>query len=217
MKNYFYIIALAIFFVSCEEEEEEEEYFDLNQTLINSNHLKVTNDYGYQPLYFDRIEFNRRKPIFEIGAVKYISYWSKYISPNLDRIYKMDSLQFFSNGIFINTLNDFEELETIDFYLFDFYDYDMDEKLDFRVMSLSRTTFKGEYYDYYFYDSEQMKMVHDKNWDWIKIDSIDRGNKKILTTFEGNDCKGSQKEYNVIARKLELIREIPVDKCLETY
>ena len=71
------------------------------------------------------------------------------------------------------------------------------------------------YYDYYIYDPITLKVHYEKDWEWVKIDSVDLKKKRILTVAEGNYCKFSKDEFKVNNRNLKLIKTHEYNFCDE--
>jgi hypothetical protein len=121
-------------------------------------------------------------------------------------------LECYKNDELINVFTDFIGLVDVDFFVFEFNDFNFDNYMDFRVLSVLGSSEDEVFYDYYFYDYEENQMVYDWDWNFVVIDSINPAKKKILTPeyFVGDGTK-KRAEFEVTDRNLKLLREIKVD------
>ncbi len=128
--------------------------------------------------------------------------------------YVIEKLECFRNNVLVGSFKKFEEVEIYLEYKFSFGDYNLDGHLDFTIASYERSG-KSMYYDYYIYDPNTHKVHYEKDWEWVKIDSVDLKKKRILTVAEGNHCEFSKDEFKVNNRNLQLIKTHEYNFCEE--
>jgi hypothetical protein len=155
-------------------------------------------------LKFKEYEFKAKIKIIKGDKT---SYWpsDKYV---------IEKLECFRNNVLVGTFKKFEEVVDYLEYKFSFGDYNLDGHLDFTIAAYERSG-KFMYYDYYIYDPNTHKVHYEKDWEWVKIDSVDLKKKRILTVAEGNYCKFSKDEFKVNNRNLQLIKTHGYNFCDE--
>lgn len=85
------------------------------------------------------------------------------------------------------------------------YDYNMDGVQDF---SIQRDCGKTCYEYYYLFDKVSSVFIHEKEWDYIRIQSLNKVKKEILTVPDGTALKGDYDWFQVKGNKLKLIKKM---------
>jgi hypothetical protein len=188
-------------------------YVDENEYLNCGNDSNaIDDDFGYESFDFYRANISYDNPNLFYKMFRFKSKWSRYVKPDKTITYQLDSLECYKNDELINVFTDFIGLVDVDFFVFEFNDFNFDNYMDFRVLSVLGSSEDEVFYDYYFYDYEENQMVYDWDWNFVVIDSINPAKKKILTPeyFVGDGTK-KRAEFEVTDRNLKLLREIKVD------
>lgn len=68
--------------------------------------------------------------------------------------------------------------------LISFFDFNLDGLIDFRI---TRDCGKNCYFSYYFYDNESNQFIHKKDWDYIRINKVNKREKLISLHPDGNN------------------------------
>lgn len=88
----------------------------------------------------------------------------------------------------IENLEDNVALGTI---YFNFYDYNLDGYLDFTLPINSRWLM------YYIFNPQTIQFEHLEDWDYLRIQKIDKKNKLILSEPDGNAMEDNRKIYKI--------------------
>ncbi|SDQ18726.1 XAC2610-related protein [Flagellimonas zhangzhouensis] len=128
---------------------------------------------------------------------------SKVVSKNLE--FKVDKFKFnfsWNNELsYSNNIGYYGGIQTLNIYLDDektqtiqniedgiglgkipfvFYDFNLDGNIDFSV------PINDNWSQYYIYNPTTKKFVHEEDWDYLKIQMIDKKNKKLLHLSKTN-------------------------------
>jgi len=135
---------------------------------------------------------------------------SKVVSKNLD--FKVDKFRFnfiWSNELsYSNNIGVYGGIQALDIYIDDektqtiqniedriglgeipfvFYDFNLDGNIDFSI------PINDNWSQYYIYNPSTKKFVHKEDWDFLKIQMIDKKNKRLLhlskTNFPDNQSR----------------------------
>lgn len=121
-------------------------------------------------------------------------------SDNLKRHYGgIGELKIYYKNQLFQTMNNIEDqaaMETVYMYLFDF---NMDGFLDF---SIRAECGKSCYYNYYLYNTQMKKFIHNKEWDVLRISKINKKTKQLLTYPDDYKDYSTQTLYKIINNKL---------------
>lgn len=127
-----------------------------------------------------------KSQIFKVNNFKFIVTWDKKLSysSNLKSHYGgVKELQIYREGKCINSFKNLEDPTALDRIVFRFYDYNLDGFIDFAIPIDSGNT---TWLKYYLYDSKTKTYNHKKEWDYLRIQKIDKTNKHILTQPDRN-------------------------------
>ncbi|MGR7813169.1 XAC2610-related protein [Lacinutrix undariae] len=98
----------------------------------------------------------------------------------------------------IQVLNDIEDTIALGEINFCFYDYNFDGELDFTI------PINYKWLRYYLFIPKSNKFENLKDWDYLKIQKVDKKNKRILTHPDGNATVDNRKTYKI--KGLDIIK-----------
>ncbi|ARV15785.1 XAC2610-related protein [Polaribacter sp. SA4-12] len=127
-----------------------------------------------------------KSQIFKVNNFKFIVTWDKKLSysSNFESHYGgIEELQIYKDGQCMNSFKNMEDPTALDRIVFRFYDYNLDGYIDFTVPIDSG---KNTWEKYYLYNPTKNKYEHIETWDYLRIQKIDKTNKRILTQPDGN-------------------------------
>ena len=101
-------------------------------------------------------------------------------SDNIGYYGGIKSLTIYKENKKLQIINDIEDNIALGFIFFRFYDYNFDGYLDFTLPINSRWEM------YFIYNPQTNKFDHREDWDYLRIQKIDRKNKRILSEQDGN-------------------------------
>jgi len=115
----------------------------------------------------------------------------------------ISSIKIYKNKALINTFSNIEDTVALGEIHLTFYDYNFDGHLDF---TLPIDCGKSCWYKYYLYNPKTNKFQHSKDWDYLRIQKINKEMKLILSQPDGAATESQQKVYQIDEFKLfELI------------
>lgn len=115
---------------------------------------------------------------FKVDKFEFKIEWQDKLShsPNLGYLGGIKSLKIYSKGILINDFKSIEDEVGLQEFIFDFYDFNLDGTIDFRI----RRECGGRcYYSYYLSNLKLNKFENLKEWDYIRIRALDFKNKLL--------------------------------------
>lgn len=132
---------------------------------------------------------------FEINGLIFNIKWNNKLShsDNIGYYGGIEKLIILSNGKVIQEIKNIEDNVALGMIPFSFYDYNFDGFIDFSIPLNDR------YPLYYLYNPILKKFIHQKDWDYLRIDKVDKTKKIILTT---PDRSSKTEIYRVINNKL---------------
>ncbi len=156
-----------------------------NQWLLFSEEYKVTKDVN------ETDNFNINNLTFEIAWDKDLSY-----SENIGYYGGIKSLTIYKNDKKLQTFRNIEDEIALGTISIDFYDYNLDGFIDFTL------PINENWNKYFIYNPITNMFEHLKDWDYLKIQKIDKINKQIISHPDGNALDINQKQYQIIGLKL---------------
>ena len=126
-------------------------------------------------------DFTVDKYLFKVIWDDKLSY-----SENIGFYGGVKSLKIVKGTKVLNDIKNIEDVIALNRVVFRFYDFNFDGYIDF---ALPISGGKRTWLKYYFYDSSIKKFKHNKNWDYLSIQKINKNEKLILTQpggMEGN-------------------------------
>lgn len=115
-------------------------------------------------------------------------------------------LCIYQNGELIQELKEVKEKRFgFSDITFQFYDFNMDGHLDFRVF---RDCGKSCYFDYYLFNPQTQNFELAEDWKWIRFDKINKAKKQFWDLPDGDANGGKQDLYQINGFKLDLLKTI---------
>lgn len=121
---------------------------------------------------------------FKVDKFEFKIEWTDKLShsPNLGYLGGIKSLKIYSKGILINNFKSIKDEVGLQEFIFDFYDFNLDGTIDFRI----RRECGGRcYYSYYLSNIQMNKFENPKEWDFTRIRALDFKNKLLADQLGG--------------------------------
>lgn len=134
--------------------------------------------------------------IFKIDDLTFDIVWDNKLShsENIGYYGGIQSLTIYKDNKKLQTINDIEDGIALGTILFDFYDYNLDGHIDFTVpIDCGKICWKK----YYLFNPQENKFEHSEDWDYLRIQKIDKINKRILTESDGNAFEVNERLYKI--------------------
>ncbi|ALU75854.1 XAC2610-related protein [Tenacibaculum finnmarkense] len=139
-------------------------------------------DFEKEHVIFKRV---KNSQTFKIKEFNFVITWDEKLSysSNLERHYGgIKLLEICKKDMHITSFNNIEDPTALDEIVIRFYDYNLDGFIDFAMpISVGGSTWLR----YYIYNPTTKKYLHEKEWDYLRIQKIDKTNKRILTQPDG--------------------------------
>jgi len=135
--------------------------------------------------------------IFKIKDLKFEVNWDNKLSysDNIGYYGGIKSLTIYKANKKLQLINDIEDNIALGSIYFDFYDYNLDGYVDFAIPINSRWKM------YFIFNPQINKFKHCEDWDYLRIEKIDKLNKRILSEQDGNYID-SRKIYQIKGSEL---------------
>jgi len=172
----FFLIIFGIPIIGCSQNDSWQFFSNEDKTSV---YISETKTYEINDLVFD-VAWDK-----ELSYSEKIGYYGG-----------IKSLFVYKDNKKVQTLNNIEDNIALGYIYFEFYDFNLDGHLDFRIPINSR------WKRYYIFNSQINKFVHREDWDYLRIQKIDTINKRIISVQDRNYI-GSVKLYQI--KGLELI------------
>ncbi|SDS51078.1 hypothetical protein SAMN05216503_3293 [Polaribacter sp. KT25b] len=126
-----------------------------------------------------------KSQIFKVNNFKFNVTWDKKLSysNNLGSYGGIKELKIYKGNKLVNVFKNIEDPNALNQIVFRFFDYNLDGYIDFSVQIDSG---KSTWEKYYLYNPTENKYEHIETWDYLRIQKIDKTNKRILTQPDGN-------------------------------
>lgn len=140
---------------------------------------------------------------FQINDLTIHAKWNDKLSysENIGYYGGIEKLTITANNKVLQVINNIEDNVALDQIIINFYDYNFDDYLDFSVQDQCG---QSCFYKYYIYNKKQGKFKYAKDWDYIRIQQVNKVKKQILTQPDGmqdNRELFSAKKENLIKLK----------------
>ncbi|MHB1146863.1 MAG: XAC2610-related protein [Lutibacter sp.] len=168
-----------------------------SQTNMNSNWLLFSKEKVVT------IEVSKTE-IFKIKNLSFNIVWNNKLShsENIGFYGGIQTLTIYKNNKKLQSLNNIEDGIALGTIYFDFYDYNLDGYLDFTVpIDCGKICWDK----YYIYNPQTNKYENRKDWDYLRIQKIDKIKKLILSQPDGNALEDNRKIYQI--KGIELIEQ----------
>lgn len=151
------------------------------QLVFTSSTTKHVKDYTFKVKWDDKLSYSK----------------------NLGHYGGIAELKIYKNNQYLQRIQNIEDGIALGEIRFTFYDYNMDGHIDFTVPI---TCGKSCYDAYYLYNPQTEKFEHQKDWDYLRIQKLDKKNKQILSQPQGTARNIEQKLYKVEGDNLQIIK-----------
>ena len=140
---------------------------------------------------------------FQINDLTIHAKWNDKLSysENIGHYGGIEKLTITANNRVLQVINNIEDNVALDQIIINFYDYNFDGYLDFSVQDQCG---QSSFYKYYIYKKKQGKFKYAKDWDYIRVQQVNKVKKQILTQPDGmqdNRELFSAKNENLIKLK----------------
>lgn len=144
---------------------------------------------------------------FDIGDFTFKAKWNNklYFSDNIGYYGGIETLLIFENSKLITTVNSIEDVIALGEIYFEFYDYNFDGNIDF---SYPISQGKSQWRKYYLYNKKENSFNNYKDWNYLKIQKINKNVKQILSQPDGTATSGEQTLYQIKENELVKIKTI---------
>lgn len=117
---------------------------------------------------------------FEIDSFLFDVVWDSklYYSENIGYYGGIKILKIYKNNQLLDTIKNIEDGIALGEIYFNFYDYNLDGYLDFTIPI---TCGKICWLKYYIFNPQKKKYEHLKDWDYLRIQKINKIKKQILS------------------------------------
>jgi len=132
--------------------------------------------------------------IYEIEYFKFDVVWDSKLrySENIGYYGGIKKMSIYKNDKKLQIINDIEDSIALGNISFIFYDYNFDGYLDFTIpLNCGRICWKK----YYLYNPISNEFEHREDWDYLRIQKIDKKNKQILSEPDG--MQDNRKIYQI--------------------
>lgn len=152
------------------------------------------------------LEFTKSETL-SVDEFSFKAIWSDKLNlPDIEYPYGgISELNIYNGKTHIQTITNI--VDGIDLRYIDvkFYDYNMDGYLDF---SIPIDCGKSCYDAYYLFNPKTEKFEHAKDWDYLRIQKLDKRQKRIFSMPEGTARSGEKMLYQVEGLQLHKIKTI---------
>lgn len=148
------------------------------------------------------IEINKSGS-YKLAELNFKVIWDNKLShsENIGYYGGIKKLTVYKNGKEIQTFDTIEDNVALGSINFNFYDYNLDGFMDFNIpIDCGKICWKK----YYLFNPESNKFEHIKDWDYLRIQKIDKKNKLIMTEPDG--MIDNRKIFKIIQNKLVEIK-----------
>lgn len=112
-------------------------------------------------------------------------------SENISYYGGIKKLTIYKENKEIQIINKIEDNIALGTIYFNFYDYNLDGYIDFTLPINSRWLM------YFIFNPQSNEFEHRENWDYLRIQKIDKENKMILSQPDGNAIEDNRKTYKI--------------------
>tara|TARA_B110000285_G_C15134355_1_gene625845 strand:+ start:375 stop:917 length:543 start_codon:yes stop_codon:yes gene_type:complete len=136
---------------------------------------------------------------YKLDELTFKIMWDNKLShsENIGYYGGIKTLTVYKNSKEMQTLINIEDNIALGTINFDFYDYNLDGFIDFTLpINCGKICWKK----YYLFNPELNKFEHKKDWDYLRVQKIDKKNKLIMTQPDG--MVDNRKTYQIKGNQL---------------
>jgi|SRR5690554_2046378 len=152
------------------------------------------------------LEFTKSETL-GIKNFSFKAIWNPKMSYSENKGYYggISELHIYKDKNHIQTIKNIEDGIALGYIYMTFYDYNMDDHLDFTIPI---DCGKSCYDSYYIFNPKTNKFEHSKSWDYVRIDKLNKSKKQILSIPDGNAGDASHYLYQVEGKRLIKVKAI---------
>jgi len=142
---------------------------------------------------------------FKVKNLKFDIVWDNQLSysENIGYYGGIKSLIIYSNNKLLQTINNIEDNIALGTISFKFYDYNLDGHLDFTVpIDCGKICWDK----YYIFNHQTKRYENLKDWDYLRIQKINKIKKQILSEPDGAAIEDNRKLYQIRGLILDKLR-----------
>lgn len=142
---------------------------------------------------------------FKVNNLKFDVVWDKQLShsENIGYYGGIKSLTIYENKKLLQTINNIEDNIALGTISIKFYDYNLDGHLDFTVpIDCGKICWDK----YYIFNHQTNKYENLKDWDYLRIQKINKIKKQILSEPDGAAFEDNSKLYQIRGLELDKLR-----------
>ena len=146
------------------------------------------------------IDINKTES-FVIGDLKFKIVWDKKLSysENIGYCGGIKSLTIYKNNILLQSIQNIEDNVALGTISIKFYDYNLDGHLDFTVpIDCGKICWDK----YYIFNPQKNKFENLKDWDYLRIQKINKIKKQILSEPDDDAITDNRRRYQIKGLKL---------------
>jgi hypothetical protein len=166
--------------------------------ISNKNFAQKNNWKEFSKEKITTLNINKTR-IYKVQNYKLNVVWNEKLSSseNIGFYGGIEKLTIYKDNKEIQIINKIEDNIALGTIYFNFYDYNLDGYLDFTLPINSRWLM------YFIFNPQSNEFEHKVNWDYLRIQKIDKKNKLILSQPSGNAFEDNRKIYKI--KGLEII------------
>jgi len=174
--------------------------------LIKAQESEATNWVYMAKEKTTTLEFTKSETL-SVDKFSFKAIWSKELNlPDIEYPYGgISELNIYKGKTHVQTITNIVDGIDLGYIDIKFYDYNMDGYLDF---SIPINCGKLCYSAYYLFNPKAEKFEHSKDWDYLRIQKLDKGKKRILSMPEGTARSGKKMLYQVKGLQIQKIKTI---------
>ena len=138
---------------------------------------------------------------FKVNNLKFNVVWDKKLShsENIGYYGGIKSLTIYENNKLLQSINNIEDNIALGTISIKFYDYNLDGHLDFTIpIDCGKICWDK----YYIFNHQINKYEHLKDWDYLRIQKINKIKKQILSEPDDNSITDNRTLYQIKGLKL---------------
>lgn len=174
MKNITFIFIFILSNFIFAQKNNWQEFSNEEETIVNINKTKIyeIENFTFNVIWDSKLSYSENIGFY--GGIKKLTILKK--DKQLQIIYDMEDNVALGN------------------IYFSFSDYNLDGHIDFSIpLNCGKNCWKK----YYLFNPKLNQFEHKKDWDYLRIQKIDKKNKMILSEPDGNATEDNRKIYKI--------------------
>lgn len=200
-----FILATILDVTSCKGQSNQEQLTETSICLQSYNEEFTDKSWIFiEDDFFECYAITKTEE-FSVDGFTFKITWDDKLSysANLGYYGGVKKMEVFLKEKHIQTLYDIEDGVGLGDIQMCFADYNMDDTIDFTIPIRCG---KSCYSSYYLFDDQKQEFTHYKDWDYLRIQKINKEKQQILSQPSGTAMEGEQYLYKVLGFKLKRIK-----------